>query len=808
MAADWLNVADTTPRISYTATGGQTAFTVPFLFFTDDNLNVYQNDALLVLNVGYTVAGVENPSGGTITLITGATVGDRIVIARSTALELTTHIPPSGPLDVPAINIQFSKFIAMLQEERDRFDRSLTQPDNEASLDMTLPSNRANKLLGFDSTGAPIAVLGPSSVADQFIGAALIESKAVAQVTTFDPTTNYLLLGGNASAGSAALAGYVKGTGSGSFSDGGGTSWKPVASGDLSTPVPGAAGDNTTDDRAALQTVMNAVAAAGGGYVHLAAKSFRVVINSGVTDLGLVVPSGVTLLMNGATINLECTGSVYGIRLQSDAHIIGPGTVAVTVSFGPGSQSIWHAPISLGAALGEVTSVGALGNYINATRWSIRRLRFTSVRSNGYKISGIGGISHGVIEDCEFPSDSTSIGCINFDWGTVGTISSAPASMAANLTNFNNGTAYTVHPNNIDIRRNKIGSMTNAASCPIRLSGVHAIRVDGFEIAQSNACGVQHVGGDLGYEFAPTAVKQSRHSGIVIRNGSILYASNGVGVSCDMYADNVANAIASFGYTPMLQPQQYSDIVFENIKTFGSTAPSASDGIVMSWMEGGTIRNCNVTGHQHGIIIREAVRGLLISGGKIDTNQQEGIYIGNSGAPPEEITVEYVRAYANGVSGSYAGIVCNNGKRHNIRNNILGQGGEGFQDFGVDVTSACVDVDVCGNHVIAATNVAYRVGTATSYNCVRVFTDNTVDVAPAIFSGVAIVPISYAYVNNVLARRFKTTRGTMTTTPGSGTWNTGDIVEFIDAQAGGTMGSYCVTGGTPGTWKNLPNLAA
>jgi hypothetical protein len=61
---------------------------------------------------------------------------------------------------------------------------------------------------------------------------------------------------------------------------------------------------------------------------------------------------------------------------------------------------------------------------------------------------------------------------------------------------FDAGTAYTVHPNNIHIRRLKIGQMSNAASCPIRLSGVHSIRIDGFEIAQSSACGVFHTAGE------------------------------------------------------------------------------------------------------------------------------------------------------------------------------------------------------------------------------------------------------------------------------------------------------------------------
>lgn len=522
----------------------------------------------------------------------------------------------------------------------------------------------------------------------------------------------------------------------------------------------------------------------------------------------MILKAGVRLNLNGATINLECTGSVYGIRLQSNSHI-SDGTVATTVSVSPGSQSIWHAPICLGAALGEVVSVGALGNYINATRWSVKRLKLTNARAGGYKIAGIGGISHGVIEDIEYPDDSTSVGCLNFDWGTVGNISSSAASMAANLALFNAGTAYTVHPNNIDVRRLKIGAMTNAASSPIRLSGVHDIRIDEFEIVQSNTASVTHTAGDLGYEFADANSKRWRHTGIVIKNGLIRYAGNGIAIACDAFADNVAVAVTSFGYTSLLPPINPTDILFENIKAIGSIAPSANDGIQCFWMEGGTFRNCSMVGFNRGARFANGCKRTSLLGGECSSSQQEGVYIGDSTTLPEEITVEGVWAYSNGIAGSYAGINAANGKLHTLNRNRLGTGGDSFQDIGLRVDPTCTDVTAEGNHVIAASSAAYVVGSASSFNCVRMFRNNTAAAGVgATFSGVSILAIDYAYTAAGLVRRFKTTRSTMSTTPGSGSWNTGDIIEFTDAQAGGTMGSYCVTGGTPGTWKNLPGLAA
>jgi len=129
-AAEWLNVSDTDPRIGYTATSGQTVFTVPFVFFENTDLSVYQNGTLLGLGSNYTVTGAEAANGGRVTLAVGATVGDAIMIVSHVPIAQTTHIPPSGPLDVPAINIQFSKLVRMIQQVADGVDRSVRLSDD------------------------------------------------------------------------------------------------------------------------------------------------------------------------------------------------------------------------------------------------------------------------------------------------------------------------------------------------------------------------------------------------------------------------------------------------------------------------------------------------------------------------------------------------------------------------------------------------------------------------------------------------------------------------------------------------------
>jgi hypothetical protein len=566
-------------------------------------------------------------------------------------------------------------------------------------------------------------------------------------------------------------------------------------------------GDNATDDMAGIQNIFNLVSAVGGGRVVLGAGvQYRLLSTAALTDLGLILPSNVMLDMNRATFNIECTGNVYGVRMQNDSHILGPGTIGVTVSAGLGAlQDIYHAPIGLGAAVGEVTSVNALGPYINATRWSIRGVRLTNVRPNGYKIAAIGGVSHGLIENPEFPGDATSVGCINFDWGTVGAINSSnvPASRAL----FDAGTAYTVHPNNIYMRGLKIGAMTNATSCPIRLSGCHAIRIDGFEIAQCAAFGVFVTVGDLGYEFADSNTKRSRHTGIVIRNGSILNALAGSGIYCDAYADNIAPAIV-LGYVAYLNPLNPTDIVFENIRSIGNLSATAGDGATFRFMEGGTLRNCTFIGHQRGLVIADGAKRVRVEGGEASSNYQDGIYIGGSGTVPEEITVEGIWSYANAIGSVGAGINCANGKRHNVYRCRLGIAGEGNQDYGVRVDPTCIDVAVRWNHTLGAPTAAYALGTINSYGCLRVFEGNTIDptYVSTIMTGLDIVCVSYEHSLGGLSRRFKALRVALSAgaTPNAAFPGLiGDKIDYADPLTGGFLGSVCIGSGSPGSWRTF-----
>ena len=153
-------INDTTPRSQYTATASQTVFSVPFEFFSNADLLVYQNSTLKTLATHYTVTGAGLTGGGSITLVTGAAASDIITIVRDIPVARVTDFPTSGPFNVDALNLDLDRLAAMVQQQETTISRSLLldQFDTPNSFNkLPVASSRATKVLAFDANGQPIS---------------------------------------------------------------------------------------------------------------------------------------------------------------------------------------------------------------------------------------------------------------------------------------------------------------------------------------------------------------------------------------------------------------------------------------------------------------------------------------------------------------------------------------------------------------------------------------------------------------------------------------------------------------------------
>ncbi len=160
-----IKIPAVTPIVRYNANGTQTAFAFPFPIFENDDLSVYLNGANQVS--GFNITGAGTSAGGTIIFNAAPDNGTIITIARELSIERITDFLEGGDFSAASINAELDYIIAALQQVGRENDLMLKYGDHEVPATSILPdkSIRANKALGFDGDGNPIAVSLEGSMA-------------------------------------------------------------------------------------------------------------------------------------------------------------------------------------------------------------------------------------------------------------------------------------------------------------------------------------------------------------------------------------------------------------------------------------------------------------------------------------------------------------------------------------------------------------------------------------------------------------------------------------------------------------------
>lgn len=150
-----LTIPRGTPRVQYIADGAQRVFTYPFPIFATDDLQVFLGAALQ--STGYGVAGAGSTAGGSVTFTTAPESGTAVLLRRRLPIERTSGFLDSGPLPASALNGEFDRLTASLQQVAGDQDLMLRYADTDLPASPLLPgrATRQGKLLGFDSAGNP-----------------------------------------------------------------------------------------------------------------------------------------------------------------------------------------------------------------------------------------------------------------------------------------------------------------------------------------------------------------------------------------------------------------------------------------------------------------------------------------------------------------------------------------------------------------------------------------------------------------------------------------------------------------------------
>ncbi len=146
-----------TPYAQYIMTAGQTVVPYPFPITQDADLVVVVDGVTYPNDVGYTVAGQGNATGGTITLATAQAAGVIVTVYRDIVIERLTQIAQNSGFSSVAFNAEFNNIYLILQQLSEKFAFVLQIPNsnNPAGVTTLTPGSYRNSYLYFDANGNP-----------------------------------------------------------------------------------------------------------------------------------------------------------------------------------------------------------------------------------------------------------------------------------------------------------------------------------------------------------------------------------------------------------------------------------------------------------------------------------------------------------------------------------------------------------------------------------------------------------------------------------------------------------------------------
>ena len=530
-----------------------------------------------------------------------------------------------------------------------------------------------------------------------------------------------------------------------------------------------------------------------------------------------VMAQGVTLDGNWGRLNAALgAGDVFGLRMATYSEVRRLKIYVTSTS--PSSQFIWHAPISIGAPNNNGDSVASPNAFQSVHDWRIEEVELHTDRPFGPVIQGMGDCSNGVIDGVYIPDSATCSG-VNFDWGNVGTVSSAD--IPGTRTTFNANNCYTTHPHDIRIENIKTGTLSVAVSGDlgsniVRLSACYGIACKNLSAESVTLTGYRHIGGDLGFEFArafekPMACKGNTAELVVIRN-PVSTTLNAAYV--DTLADNVyREQFLASAYSPLVDPLMHGDVVLRDFAALGSDSASTYGARIIQArgvkVRGGTWQKFDI-----GIWVDEFVRDIEIDGPTVFGNRSDGIKVGTQPLreSTDRVSVRHATAYGNGTAGTGYGISVQRCFDADIENNKLGTTDETTQDIGILVADSAMNrnVNVRHNHCAGATLAAYSIPATTApyyHDQIGEWVGNTANLSIIQTPIVACqneVPVGIDMLFNRWAKRYITnTSGD----PTVGHWRRGSVLWIRDATAAASVAKSVTTSGTFGTLNGLTNVA-
>jgi hypothetical protein len=208
-------IGTTVTIVTYTATASQTDFSIPFEFFDEADLDVYQAGTLKTLTTHYTITPTTTYTGGyqggTMVLGTGATVSDVIVIELNMTPQRAVDFPVSGAFNIDTLNTWIDKIMVFFKQAFENIDRKVGRSSTDTSsysLDLPTGVTSTAKALVVDTSSG--FTLGPttadiSGAAASATAAATSATASASSATAASSSQTAAATSATAAAASAAL---------------------------------------------------------------------------------------------------------------------------------------------------------------------------------------------------------------------------------------------------------------------------------------------------------------------------------------------------------------------------------------------------------------------------------------------------------------------------------------------------------------------------------------------------------------------------------------------------------------------------
>ncbi|MCA7962495.1 hypothetical protein LGM54_05955 [Burkholderia cenocepacia] len=365
-----MTVTTDVQSIVFDTDGSTTEFPIPFYFLRSTDITADLVDAAddltpLVLGTDFTVTGAGQPNGGTLTTTQPYAAGYKLHAYRVVPVTQETQFQQNDPFPSKTTEKALDKLTMLVQQQKQTTDRALVVPRSDLNPNTTLPPSRlrANRALGFDNNGSPVAI----DLTIGFVLAPVVATIAMARLVAALTTDVFVLGYHQACDGGGGAYHKVYDVAPGGWENGGtrfvsatGAGFELASTSPVSVRQFGAVGDGVTDDTAAFQAALNA----------------------GLTTV--YVPAGRYLL--GKLVMPTTVGFVF----------YGDGTSSVLIQkAGTGSLLTW-----------DTSSVHYVQGYVE-------RLAFDGGNGTGHTIdtSGTGGLTLQDLYFTDVPVGFSSIYC-------------------------------------------------------------------------------------------------------------------------------------------------------------------------------------------------------------------------------------------------------------------------------------------------------------------------------------------------------------------------------------------------------------